>query len=302
MTTMSNEHLESLSNFMYNELVSMKDNIINNYDANIEKRKNNVFLALSDKTMTKYMALGRSVDSQLGNRMQRIIFYAARLKYGNLCVPNIVSINILNEAKGIIKVDVYSVPLDLKKDEQKVGFNPFNQIVFVSKTCTDDSVKSALKIKKKSKSLLSLSITCEGLSDKMIKLIKSNKKKMPVDLLLLGIDKDNKEISNSTAFEIKMGGNLDTKNAKSNAEEVKNLSELFSFLDDSKAYFATCYGECSVAVKRELNTILNNESVLNGIEFWKKVLPDSFTFDEFIEAYKDAFVKSSLEKDLKSLK
>ena len=126
---MANEQLELLYKFMCTELASMKDSIKSNYVINIEKRKNNDFLLISDETMKKYMALGRSVDSQLGNRMQRIIFYVARMRYGILNVPNIVSIDISNEVKRNIKVTVYSVPFDLNKDEQRVGFNPYSQSV-----------------------------------------------------------------------------------------------------------------------------------------------------------------------------
>ncbi len=296
---MENKQLEALYNFMRLELSLMRESVKNNYADNIKNRKSNVFLAFSDESINKYMALSRSVDSQLGNRMQRIIFYAARLRYGKLNVPNILSIDILNEADRNIRVTVYSVPCDLNKSDQKAGFNPYCQFVTVSQNLSVDKVKRMLKIKNKSNKLLYQSYEFK-LSQDSFNIIKKSKKKIPVDLLLLYIGEDT--IFKAIAFEIKMGGNLDTKNAKSNAQEVKNLSELFSFLDVSTAYFATCYGKCSAAVETELNTILNNKSILNGIEFWQKILPDSFTFDEFIDAYKKAFIESALEKELKSLK
>ena len=295
---MANEQLELLYKFMCTELASMKDSIKSNYVINIENRKNNDFLLISDETMKKYMALGRSVDSQLGNRMQRIIFYVARMRYGILNVPNIVSIDISNEVERNIKVTVYSVPFDLNKDEQRVGFNPYSQSVIVSKNLSIDRVKELLNVKKKTDKLLCQTFEFGSVSEPVFNKIR-NGRKIPVDLLILDIGENT--ISRATAFEIKMGGNLDTKNAKSNAQEVKDLSSLFSFLGDSQSYFATCYGECSAAVKKELDTILNRNSVLNGLEFWKKILPNSFTYDEFIEKYKDAFIKSSLEKELKSL-
>ena len=101
-----------LYNHIVSELTGLKENVVSNYEENIDNRKNNPFLLFQTKEINKYMALSRSVDSQLGNRMQRIIFYIARMRYGEECVPNIVEINITNKDAGSIDCILYSVSCD----------------------------------------------------------------------------------------------------------------------------------------------------------------------------------------------
>lgn len=73
-----------LTEFIQKELLSMSENIINNFEDNMRNRENNPFLAFEDEDIKKYMGLGRSVDSQLGNRLQRIIFYISRMQLWKL--------------------------------------------------------------------------------------------------------------------------------------------------------------------------------------------------------------------------
>ena len=74
--------LNLLEKYITKELQGLRENVISNFSENIENRKLNPFLCIDNKEIVKYMALGRSLDSQLGNRIQHIILYCTRLKYG----------------------------------------------------------------------------------------------------------------------------------------------------------------------------------------------------------------------------
>ena len=58
---------------------------------------------------------------------------------------------------------------------------------------------------------------------------------IPIDLFVFEKTSDEKNIAYS--YELKAGGNLDTKNAPSNAKEVKSLKTIFSFCDKSISRF-----------------------------------------------------------------
>lgn len=296
---------EATRNLLYNkifsELSGLAQNVVANFQDNMANRENNPFLVFDNNDIKKYMALGRSVDSQLGNRLQRIIFFIARLRYGIEHVPNIVEINITDRAAKNIECVLYSVSCDLEAEHQNRGFNPYRQYVYINKNSTENQIKRALKIKARSNALGRHSFMFNGISDEaMTFLIDKNGKSLPVDLLFF--DCPITALDQANAFEIKMGGNLDTKNAESNAKEVKRLSDLFSFLANHSAYFATCYGECSDAVKSDLEEILGGNTICNNQTFWDKVIPlNGFTYNDFIDVYTQAFSATNLENLLQEL-
>ena len=298
---------EVTRNLLYNkilaELNGLSQNVVSNFQDNMKNRENNPFLIFDDTNVKKYMALGRSVDSQLGNRLQRIIFFIARMRYKKEHVPNIVEINITNRAARNIECVLYSISCDLPVDEQNKGFNPYRQYIYVDTHSSERDIKRSLKIKASSASLhIEKYQFYEITNDEMNNLInnKVHGKKLPVDLLFF--DCPSETLDGANAFEIKMGGNLDTKNSESNAEEVKRLSNIFSFLTNHSAYFATCYGECSAAVKSDLEKILGGNTICNNCTFWNKIIPhDKFTYDDFISVYANAFQTTGLEEKLQDL-
>ena len=296
---------EETKNLLYGEILGelsgLAQNVVANYQENMTSRENNPFLIFSDADAKKYMALGRSVDSQLGNRLQRIIFFVARMRYGTEHVPNIVEINITDRTAKNIECVLYSVSCDLALEHQNKGFNPYRQYVYINRHSTEKQIKSALKIKANASGLSKLSFVFNSISDEaMTLLLDKSGKSLPVDLLFF--DCPITALDQANAFEIKMGGNLDTKNAESNAKEVKRLSDLFSFLTNHSAYFATCYGECSAAVRSDLEEILGGNTICNNRAFWNKIIPSSeFTYDNFIDVYAEAFRATNLENLLKGL-
>lgn len=298
---MTEETRELLYNKIFSELNGLAQNVVANYQDNMTNRENNPFLVFDDAEIKKYMALGRSVDSQLGNRLQRIIFCFARMRYGMVNVPNIVEINIIDPTRRNIECILYSVDCSLPLVEQNKGFNPYRQYVYINKHSTEKQIKNSLKIKASSTSLVKHVFVFNGISQSTMRALKKkNGKKLPVDLLFF--DCPITSLDQANAFEIKMGGNLDTKNAESNAKEVKRLSDMFSFLANHSAYFATCYGECSDAVKSELEKILGGNTICNNRTFWDKIIPSSeFTYNDFIEVYTQAFRATNLETLLKEL-
>lgn len=292
-----------LYNKMLSELNGLAQNVVANFQDNMANRENNPFLIFDDTNIKKYMALGRSVDSQLGNRLQRIIFFIARMRYNPEHVPNIVEINITDRAARNIECVLYSVSCDLPVEEQNSGFNPYRQYIYIDTHLSERDIKRSLKIKARSTSLHIERFQIYGIPNDAIDNLLNTKvhgKKLPVDLLFF--DCEDGTLDGANAFEIKMGGNLDTKNSESNAEEVKRLSSLFRFLTNYFAYFATCYGECSAAVKSDLEEILGDKTICNNRTFWNKIIPhDKFTYDDFISVYADAFQATGLEESLQNL-
>lgn len=284
--------------FMKKELTEMSENITSAYSKNMENRKQNPFLVFEDESAKKYMALGRSLDSQLGNRIQRIIFFLSRTKYKLCGVPNITVIN-YDEDSGEYTIKLYSIPIDLEDKWKNKGFNPFCQKVYVEKNMDCNNAKRKLHVKE----------NCTELKEKEYKIKSSSSesrdeyqkwkgKNFPVDLLTFDISSEN-SIKDAKAYEIKMGGNLDTKNAPSNAEEVLKNKRLFSFIENNDSYFATCYGTCSEAVKNAIKK--TNCTLLEPEKFWKNVLDSSIQYNEFIKKYKTAFSESGIESALKKL-
>lgn len=298
---------DATRNLLYNkildELNGLTQNVADNFQGNMLKRENNPFLSFDNKNIRKYMALGRSVDSQLGNRLQRIIFFISRMRYKTEHVPNIVEINIMDHKARNIECILYSVSCDLPAKERNKGFDPYRQYIYVDTHSSEENIKRSLKVRTESTSLhierhQFYSIEKYAMNNLLDKEV--YKKKTPVDLLFF--DCRFGTLDGANAFEVKMGGNLDTKNSESNAKEVKRLSNLFSFLENHSAYFATCYGECSAAIKSDLEKILGHNTICNNQFFWNKIIPDNeFTYKDFISIYTEAFKASGLERKLQNL-
>lgn len=292
-----------LAGFIEQELSAMTDNIVSNYADNVRKRANNPFLRFNNSSINKYMALGRSLDSQLGNRLQRIILHIARVKYGLLRVPNVVSIDVANEAERNIVCKLYSVPFVVPASMRNNGFNPYQQAIYIGCNKSDRDIKRILKIKARADVLQTASFSFNRISEEALQHIKSKSgRRILVDLLFF--DCPNDTLNNANAFEIKMGGNLDTKNARSNADEVKELSNIFGFLPANFAYFATCYGTCSESVADKVTEVMGENALLNGRQFWDKVIPstpETFDYEDFIRVYNRAFLLSNIEARLREL-
>lgn len=351
---------EQIREFINNELSMMGDNIVSGSKENLENRQYNLFHGFSNdgRDIVKYMALGRSFDSQLGNRLQRIVMFIARLNYGVENVPNYV---FLKSDKSLRKIFLwkFSLPdeLDIRYDE--IGFNVYktqcyykaedkvdcvNQIIKLNADVLKGLIKEKFGIesftKKESKEILQREMlnyknSFENLIVEMIfncddevllDRVQNIPKVIPVDLLYFSDD------ASVSLYEIKAGGDLDSKNCEINADEVIDNLECFSFIPNVNSYFATCYnnrGEYDPDTYQETDGVIykgqrpvggifniyekiNRKTgtrtwadmrnrILVGSKFWEKILPNDISFSEFMHIYNDEFISSGLESKLKDI-
>lgn len=276
--------------FMRKQLAEMAENVKEKTSKNQEKRENNIFLIFSDKNAKKYMGTGRSLDSQLGTRLQKIAMFIARRKYGLEGVPNIITLHNVGED---IVVSTISYPLN----------NGMNQRVYWTNVPAEDLLNKATRtlFDQKSDDLVKVTFTVKSDSviiekvEKELKKRDSKKNGIPMDLFVLEKTEAGKTIAH--AYEIKAGGNLDTKNAPSNANEVRSLETIFSFCDISLSKFATCYdGKGDGTPDGAIGSCLDREQILIGEEFWKEILEEQVSYSEFIEIYKEAYSLARVEE------
>ena len=288
-----------IEDFLAHEFKDMTDRIRSGFENNMRQREKNPFLPFKNTAIKKYMALGRSFDSQLGNRIQRIVFFLAREKYGTIGVPNITVLS-LDDISNSITVTLYTIPLDLDRKWQNKSFNPFVQYVYVSRDLDEATIKRKLKIKKSCTELLTMTYTISSNPTTNKALATWKGRSYPVDLLTVSLrDNPVRSIDALRVYEIKLGGNLDTKNAPSNAEEVLKNKNVFSFINNSHSYFATCYGECSQAVRR---AIAEKEcELLSPEEFWPSVLPEGLSYAQLIDLFQTQFTSSHIEEAIEAL-
>ena len=285
---MSNKEL--LKDFIIEQLNEMGLTLEENHEPNMANRKNNPFNCLPD-IIDKYMGLGRSFDSQLGNRLQNIAFFCARLKFGDISVPNIVFI----DSKSAI-VKVASIPINHKPSKQLyANAKVYNQYIRTIDVFDAQQLRNTLKYKKITKE----NPVSKTFSVKFPTEYKEIKKdKTPVDLLIIYENENDGKIY-AYAFEIKAGGNLDTKNSVANATEVENLNNWFSFAtgNENRGYFATCYQSAGGIKGGKLS---DKQQMLNK-DFWDFILPDDISYDTFVDIYKSAFNSSNITETIRRL-
>ena len=297
------ERLEEFWDFVLTRLKNIKEKTIKNYSKNSQNRKHNVFNCINDYTIRRYMGLGRSFDSKLGNEIQKIAMKLARVKYGDINVPNIILINTEDENNNRkFKLNLYTI-----KDN-------FQQRVFYN-IKSDDFFENYDKDKIESDKSTSIEFTLHK-NDIKANLTQLNKRKITekkesidqykkflVDLLYIeNIDDTTK--TKITTFELKSGGNLDTKNSIANVNEVKLLKDIFKFFPQNDSFFATTYnnaGEGSPSGSVFAELLKNNLESKVGVDFWNMVLPEELDYERFINNYKQKFIESGIEEGYKSL-
>ncbi|HFI0599931.1 TPA: hypothetical protein ACGO28_001331 [Streptococcus suis] len=296
-----NKALDDFWEFVLKCLKDIKKTTIKNYKNNSINRKYNVFNCIEDSTISKYMGLGRSFDSKLGNEIQKIAMRLARVKYNDINVPNIILINTENgETDRSFSLNLYVIkdnfqqrvyynikPIDFSQyyDHNKI-VNQKSIVFTLPKSDTNDVLKHLNKIK----------VTQQ---EPRI----SKYKNILVDLLYIE-DIDDTTKTRITTFELKSGGNLDTKNSSANVKEVQLLKDIFKFFPSNDSFFATTYnnageGSPSGSVFAELER--NNLEPKVGVDFWNMILPEELSYESFIEQYKQKFIESRIEAKFKRL-
>lgn len=289
-----------LKKFVLKQIQGIGKNVSANYRKNQAARTRNPFLCFSN-SIDKFMGLGRSIDSQLGNRMQNITFYLCRIRYGSSCVPNIVVIK-ANEATSKIEMKLFYTKGNLMLEKFYANKNPCQQKIYFNQELSDEKVKSIIGTKKNVNIIANRTLTFSATNELINEIKTKGVVDWPVDLLFISEANDQLVIN---TFEIKMSGYIDTKNSESNANEVQRLFDAFKCSSTNASYFAVCYGECADAVKRRMKTYAPQGKTLTAEQFWNVVLPntgaDALSYDEFVDVYKQAFVASKLEQTIKDL-
>lgn len=276
--------------FIRKQLAEMARQVKKNSSKNQSKRENNIFLIFSDKNAKKYMGLGRSFDSQLGTRLQKIAFFAARKKYGMQNVPNVITLH--NEGNDI-RVSAISYPFS-NGMSQKVYWTDSPAECLLNKKTKELFEKGSQNVLKHSFQVKSDNATIEKIKKEFKKRDK-NENGIPIDLFIYELSDERKITVH--AYELKAGGNLDTKNAPSNANEVQSLQTIFSFCDVNLSKFATCYdGKGNGKPDGAIGKYLDVEQILIGEKFWNEILETGVSYDDFIELYKEAYKLAEVEK------
>ena len=297
---MTNKRKKLLREYILKQISDLGKTVSKNYKGNQLARTKNPFLCFSDG-VDKFLGLGRSIDSQLGSRMQNIIFYLSRLRYGADCVPNIVVVN-ADIATLQVSLRLYYTEGTLVLNNFYANKNPCQQKIYFNQTLNDAEAKAVIGTKLKVDIIKDRTITFSATQNMVNEILNLGTVMWPVDLLFIDSSKTPQTIN---TFEIKMSGYIDTKNAESNANEVQRLFDAFKCSGTNASYFAVCYGECADAVKSRMRTNAAQCKTLTAVQFWKVVLPntgaDALTYEEFVEIYKQAFEDSKLEQTIKDL-
>lgn len=243
----------------------MSENVAKNFDS---REQNNPFQPFSGEEaneVTKYMSLGRSFDSQLGNRLQKICMFLARCRFGDKEVPNYIFARV-NSGKIILWL--FSYP---EKFVAEYGIDAYKTQILRSASSKDDIAKRILGgvekeikaryrddkgIKQIRKEEHKEEVACilekwenefrdsiveytyDECSADQLKAIKGISKEIPIDLIYF---QGPHEVF---LYEIKASGGLDTKNRGENAGEVIRNEKKLSFIGRVNSYFAACYNNC----------------------------------------------------------
>ena len=267
---------QKVRNLIHRALCEMVEQIGAAARKNMEGRRNNPFNHFEDPSIGKYMMLGRSFDSQLGNRLQTLAFHLARMRYGTSQVPNAIYVRLSDQTHTIHyqTYHLYQARTGAEIEWQKLFLGQENR-AFRAKERIYAGPEWVCELAEadyaKAKAAL------EG---------RQKKGGTPIDLIFW----PEKEKPYCEAFEIKAGGNLDTKNAEANEHEVRYLQEVVRPMG-GKAYFATCYNNAGEGndPAGSIFKRLNREELCIGEAFWNKVLPPELSYKKFIEIYQDEF-------------
>ena len=208
------EQKKNLQNFISYEIISMKQNILEKFEENMKNRMNNFFCTFNNKKIIMYMMLGRSIDSQLGTKLQHIAMYMARERYGFSMVPNLV---VMYQDKKNICIRTVADPWEkgcqqkIKRAESKEKADALIEKNRKRYIMHNPSSVNSFKIELESDEKVREILDC-------IKPSKGKSHDRVLDLLYF-VDEDGKLIE-ADCFELKSGGNLDTKNSDANIREV----------------------------------------------------------------------------------
>lgn len=270
----------TIKRIVFEELSKLTDLIEKDFAENYKRKVNNFLLSQMDENITASMVFVSSFESKSGFAIETCAKRIARLKFGEENVPSIVNPRKLAHNFDETKVSGQIVVTDVDTHNGNLrgeisAFRANNEAIGRGKSRVESRVtQNSIK-----ENLLPLSEKYRTNS------IYSK----PVDLAFF--DGDNWNI-----MELKAGGDLDSSNAPSNVEKLLTIYVDMG-VENCKAYFATLYnkdGEGNTwkgSVKKHL---AYPEMFLIGKNLWTKILPESISFEEFEDIYKEALEEIGL--------
>ncbi|MCE2688124.1 MAG: TdeIII family type II restriction endonuclease [Rickettsiales bacterium] len=216
---------------------------INNPEGVINSKINNIFIALLGDDIRYYSALVRSLDSSLGNMLEKIAIHIAEQFY--------------------------------QVERRVEGFITKSQISFIAK------ILEEYKTRKKSPAI-------NHYNSHLFKLDNKINKRHESDYYI----KD--RLGNHYLIELKIGGDLDNKKARS---EKEALLEQYFILKNSldanqniKIIFATAYnrfGEDKEWKQERVKQFFANEELLISKDFWNFICNSEDGYNLVVESYKE---------------
>lgn len=231
---------------------------VDDLDGTINMKIHNVFIAALGKEVQYYTALVRSLDSSLGNMLERMAINIAKLFY-----------EVNKNVEGPLAVEQTSKIAELLEGYNKNRNNPLVPNMSHYKQIRDIGITSD-------------SATKVHVSDYYL------------------IDKETNE---HYLIELKIGGDLDNKKARSEKEAI---FEQYSILSNKlgknasiKCYFATAYNRFGEGKEWKQSRVLqffSKDELLIGKDFWNFVCCSEKGYDIVIDEYKESahLVKSEL--------
>ncbi|MEI3577804.1 MAG: hypothetical protein V8Q07_04985 [Acutalibacteraceae bacterium] len=270
----------TIKRIVFEEFSKLTDLIEKDFAENYKRKVNNFLLSQMDENITASMVFVSSFESKSGFAIETCAKRIARLKFGEENVPSIV-----NPRKFAHNFD-----------ETKVS----GQIVVTDVDTHNGNLRGEISAFRanneaigRGKSRVESRVTQNSIKENLLPLSEKYRTNSiyskPVDLAFF--DGDNWNI-----MELKAGGDLDSSNAPSNVEKLLTIYVDMG-VENCKAYFATLYnkdGEGNTwkgSVKKHL---AYPEMFLIGKNLWTKILPESISFEEFEDIYKEALEEIGL--------
>lgn len=265
---------DRIKQIVIEEFSKLVNNIESDFENNYKRKVNNFLLSQMDEKITASMVFVSSFESKSGFAIETCAKRIARLKYGEENVPTIVNPRNINHNinPDMVNGQVVVTDVDTHNGNLRGRIASFRA----------NNVASG-----RGRNRIESGVTQSSIKDQLLPLAGEYKTDIiytkPVDLAFY-------DGENWNVLELKAGGDLDSSNAPSNVEKLLNIYVDMG-IPNCKAYFATLYnkdGEGNTwtgAVKKHMAF---PEMFLIGKVFWNKILPDSISFENFEDIYKEA--------------
>ena len=277
----------TIKQIVFEEFSKVVTNIESDFRSNYVRKRYNFLLSQLDENMTANMVFVSSFESKSGFAIEACAKRIARLRFGDENVPTIVNPRGLKHNIDERSISGQIIVTDVDTDDGNLRGE-------ISAFRANNVASGAGKFRRES------GVTQASIKKTLLPLATKYKSntihRKPVDLAFF-------DGQDWNILELKAGGDLDSSNAPSNVEKLLTIYTGLN-MPNSKAYFATLYNKngegrtWSGAVKKHMAF---PEMFLIGKMFWKKILPDGISFEDFEEIYKEALEDIDLNSRIHSM-